>query len=152
MLPVLSDDPHSFMLAEAFLQRLVNRYSELQVDPNMPHRTIISNNFSSHELTLPSSSSINLDSCLKDPNNSCLHQLPVTNGETASNSGGQNFVAMLEREPLHVERAVKQYMVDKNGVEYLDCVNGTAHVGHSHPQVKENYMNLTLGNFKIITK
>jgi len=131
----LSDDPHSFMLAEAFLQRLVNRYSELQVDPNMPHRTIISNNFSSHELTLPSSSSINLDSCLKDPNNSCLHQLPVTNGETASNSGGQNFVAMLEREPLHVERAVKQYMVDKNGVEYLDCVNGTAHVGHSHPQV-----------------
>jgi len=146
MLPTLSDDPsHSFLLAEAFLQRLANRYSDLQVDQDqdMPHRTIVPNNFSSHELTMNfssheltmASSSINLDSTLRDPNNSCLHQLAVTNGESSSNNGGQNSVSMLEREPLHIERAVKQYMFDKNGVEYLDCVNGTAHVGHSHPQV-----------------
>ena len=124
MLPTLSDDPtHSYLLAEAFLQRLVNSYSDLQVDQdNMPHRTIVPNNFrsheltmnfSSHELTLPSSS-INLDTTLKDPNNSCLHQLAVTNGESNSNNGGQNSVNMiLEREPLHIERAVKQYMFDK---------------------------------------
>ena len=91
-------------------------------------------NFSSHELTL-ASSSYTLDSTLRDPNNSCLHQLAVTNGESSSNNGGQNSKMLLEREPLHIERAVKQYMFDKNGVEYLDCVNGTAHVGHSHPQV-----------------
>jgi 4-aminobutyrate aminotransferase-like enzyme len=26
-------------------------------------------------------------------------------------------------------------MFDTEGVEYLDCINGTAHVGHCHPQV-----------------
>ena len=30
---------------------------------------------------------------------------------------------------------VKQYMYEANNVEYLDCVNSSAHVGHSHPQV-----------------
>ena len=142
MLPC-DEPPQSFFLAEAFLQRLVNRYSDLQVNQDMPHRTIVPSNFSSHELTmnfssheltLPSSS-YTLDSTLRDPNNSCLHQLAVTNGESSSNNGGQNSKMLLEREPLHIERAVKQYMFDKNGVEYLDCVNGTAHVGHSHPQV-----------------
>ena len=27
-------------------------------------------------------------------------------------------------------------MYDDAGVQYLDCVNGTSHVGHCHPQVK----------------
>ena len=31
---------------------------------------------------------------------------------------------------------VKQYMYEANNVEYLDCCNSSAHVGHCHPQVK----------------
>jgi len=40
-----------------------------------------------------------------------------------------------EREELRIMRAVKQNMYDEQGVQYLDCVNNVAHVGHSHPQV-----------------
>ena len=76
-----------------------------------------------------------LDSMLADPNNSCMHQLPVTNGDKISNNGGQDMVGMFNRAPLRITRASKQYMYDENGLEYLDCVNGTAHVGHCHPKV-----------------
>ena len=31
---------------------------------------------------------------------------------------------------------VKQYMYESNNVEYLDCCNSSAHVGHCHPQVE----------------
>ena len=31
---------------------------------------------------------------------------------------------------------VKQYMYEANNVEYLDCCNSSAHVGHCHPQVE----------------
>lgn len=38
-------------------------------------------------------------------------------------------------EALHVARAKKQYLFTENGEEYLDCLNGSAHIGHAHPQV-----------------
>jgi len=115
---------------------LVTRYSELREEANMPRSIPMApNNCSLHELPVPSSSTSEMDSLLEDPNNSCMHQLPVTNGDKNSNSGGQNWVTILNRAPLRITRAIKQYMYDENGVEYLDCVNGTAHVGHCHPQV-----------------
>ena len=38
-------------------------------------------------------------------------------------------------EPLNVVRASRQYVFTENGEEYLDCLNGSVHIGHSHPQV-----------------
>jgi len=40
-------------------------------------------------------------------------------------------------EPIHMERAAFQYMFDRTGKTYLDCVNNIMHVGHNHPQVVE---------------
>ncbi len=37
--------------------------------------------------------------------------------------------------PDSISNFILQYMFDTEGVEYLDCINGTAHVGHCHPQV-----------------
>merc|ERR1712109_361816 len=34
-----------------------------------------------------------------------------------------------------IAKATKQYVFDEQGVKYLDCFNGVAHVGHCHPQV-----------------
>jgi len=91
------------------------------------------NNCSLH--SLPTSSGRQPDLLLSDPNNCCLHQLAVTNGDRFSNSGGQDMVGMFSRAPLSISRASKQYVYDESGTQYLDCVNGTAHVGHCHPQV-----------------
>ena len=41
----------------------------------------------------------------------------------------------LKRAPLEIVKGSKQYVYDSAGVQYLDCVNGTSHVGHCHPQV-----------------
>ena len=38
-------------------------------------------------------------------------------------------------EPLNVVKASRQYVFTDNGEEYLDCLNGSVHIGHSHPQV-----------------
>merc|ERR1712106_678678 len=137
MPPMLQDDDREdFLFAEAFLKRLVTRYSELREEANMPRSIPMApNNCSLHELPVPSSSTSEMDSLLEDPNNSCMHQLPVTNGDKNSNSGVQDWVTILNRAPLRITRAIKQYMYDDNGVEYLDCVNGTAHVGHCNSQV-----------------
>eukprot|EP00092_Neocalanus_flemingeri_P027364 GFUD01029679.1.p1 GENE.GFUD01029679.1~~GFUD01029679.1.p1 ORF type:complete len:562 (+),score=149.73 GFUD01029679.1:180-1865(+) len=115
-------------------------HSDINLEPTIPPWSRIAapsatNNCSLHELPVPSSSTSELDSLLEDPNNSCMHQLPVTNGDKLSNNGGQDMVDMFNRAPLRITRAIKQYMYDDNGVEFLDCVNGTAHVGHCHPQV-----------------
>jgi len=40
-----------------------------------------------------------------------------------------------QKPTLNITRAVKQYLYDSNNVEYLDCCNSSAHVGHCHPQV-----------------
>ncbi|XP_042241512.1 5-phosphohydroxy-L-lysine phospho-lyase-like isoform X2 [Homarus americanus] len=37
--------------------------------------------------------------------------------------------------PLKIVRASYQYMYDDTNLEYLDCVNSVAHVGHCHPAV-----------------
>ena len=38
-----------------------------------------------------------------------------------------------------IARASKQYVFDEDGVKYLDCFNGVAHVGHCHPHVSESF-------------
>jgi 4-aminobutyrate aminotransferase-like enzyme/Ser/Thr protein kinase RdoA (MazF antagonist) len=38
-------------------------------------------------------------------------------------------------DPLHIVRGRGQYLYDKVGRTYLDCVNNVCHVGHSHPRV-----------------
>jgi len=131
-----------FIFAEAFLQRFLSTSrgsSSSTLNPRLtlpPRGTVVDpNNCSLHQLPLPRSSSSEIDTLLEDPNNSCMHQLPVTNGDKLSNNGGQDMVGMFNRAPLRITRAIKQYMYDESGVDYLDCVNGTAHVGHCHPQV-----------------
>jgi len=37
--------------------------------------------------------------------------------------------------PFKLVRASKQYLYNDLGIEFLDCVNNTAHVGHCHPHV-----------------
>jgi 4-aminobutyrate aminotransferase-like enzyme len=39
------------------------------------------------------------------------------------------------REPIHIVRGVRQYLLDVTGRRYLDTVNNVAHVGHEHPAV-----------------
>lgn len=34
-----------------------------------------------------------------------------------------------------IVRGKGQYMYDEEGIEYLDCINNVAHVGHAHPHV-----------------
>ena len=41
------------------------------------------------------------------------------------------------RAPLHMVRGHMQYLFDRHGRPYLDCVNNVCHVGHSHPRVVE---------------
>ena len=42
---------------------------------------------------------------------------------------------IFSKSTLEIVRGSKQYVFDGDGVQYLDCVNGTSHVGHCHPQV-----------------
>ena len=49
-----------------------------------------------------------------------------------------------QSEGFQVARASKQYVFAESGEQYLDCMNGSAHVGHTHPQVP--VINLTLGH------
>jgi len=39
--------------------------------------------------------------------------------------------------PILMERGAFQYMFDRDGKTYLDCVNNIMHVGHCHPRVVE---------------
>ncbi|HEY7524921.1 MAG TPA: aminotransferase class III-fold pyridoxal phosphate-dependent enzyme [Candidatus Limnocylindrales bacterium] len=41
------------------------------------------------------------------------------------------------RSPLHIVRGRGAHLYDADGIEYLDCVNNVAHVGHAHPRVVE---------------
>jgi len=76
-------------------------------------------------------------------NNKSLHLLPNT---SASSDGPPNCCSLhlipmksknkiLAKATLDIVRGSKQYVYDETGVQYLDCVNGTSHVGHCHPQV-----------------
>ncbi|UCE93196.1 MAG: aminotransferase class III-fold pyridoxal phosphate-dependent enzyme [Flavobacteriaceae bacterium] len=38
-------------------------------------------------------------------------------------------------EPLHIVRGMGPYLIDQQGVMYLDTVNNVAHAGHEHPAV-----------------
>lgn len=40
-----------------------------------------------------------------------------------------------KNDPLKIVRGEGQYMFDEQGVQYLDCINNVAHVGHCHPHV-----------------
>jgi 4-aminobutyrate aminotransferase-like enzyme len=39
------------------------------------------------------------------------------------------------REPVYLESGALQYLYDKRGVTYLDCVNNVCQWGHCHPQI-----------------
>merc|ERR1712156_921243 len=57
------------------------------------------------------------------------------NGHRVSESEGMVWDSISQKPNLNITRAVKQYMYEANNVEYLDCCNSSAHVGHCHPQV-----------------
>ena len=40
------------------------------------------------------------------------------------------------KNPLHIVRGEGCRLYDADGVEYLDCVNNVAHVGHCNPTVR----------------
>jgi len=66
--------------------------------------------------------------------NQCsLHEIPVVKANSITNTRTTNHV--FQRSPLKLVSGMKQYVYDENDIEYLDCINGTAHVGHCHPQV-----------------
>jgi len=75
-------------------------------------------------------------SAQNDALNMCsLHELPMPKLDLSKDIQTRRLSHVFERSPLKVSRGVKQYLYDDDNVEYLDCVNGTAHVGHCHPQV-----------------
>ncbi|MFK7760386.1 MAG: aminotransferase class III-fold pyridoxal phosphate-dependent enzyme [Phycisphaerales bacterium] len=39
------------------------------------------------------------------------------------------------QKPIHIVRGRGQYLIDRAGNQYLDCVNNVCHVGHCHPKV-----------------
>jgi len=47
----------------------------------------------------------------------------------------KTLVPIFVRKEMNLSHGVKQYLYDNNNIEFLDCVNGSAHVGHCHPQV-----------------
>jgi len=74
---------------------------------------------------LPTSSS----SPLGGPPNCCnLHLIPMKNKSKLQSQ-------VFSKSTLDIVRGSKQHVYDDSGVQYLDCVNGTSHVGHCHPQV-----------------
>lgn len=40
------------------------------------------------------------------------------------------------KKPLHIVRGEGCHLFDADGVEYLDCVNNVAHVGHCNAKVR----------------
>lgn len=48
---------------------------------------------------------------------------------------GPSCTLFYREQPLKIVRASRQYMYDEKGIEYLDCANNVAHVGHCHPDV-----------------
>jgi 4-aminobutyrate aminotransferase-like enzyme/Ser/Thr protein kinase RdoA (MazF antagonist) len=41
------------------------------------------------------------------------------------------------RRPIAMARGVRQYLFDRDGRRFVDCVNNVPHVGHNHPRVVE---------------
>lgn len=48
---------------------------------------------------------------------------------------GPNAALSYER-PLHIVAGRGTTLEDADGVQYLDCVNNVAHVGHANPRVR----------------
>lgn len=95
-----------------------------------------SNNCSLHEIPVnlgQEPTPIELDT--DTPNICSLHELPMPDVINSYNSKARELQHVFQRSTLKVVRGVKQYLYDENNVEYLDCINSTAHVGHCHPQV-----------------
>ena len=95
------------------LEQLISRRQRLQADQETQ----------SLHLLPTSSTETNLD----QSNNCSLHQLPL------SDRRREDHIKI--KSVLNISRASKQFLYDQNGVQYLDTVNGTSHVGHCHPQV-----------------
>ena len=51
--------------------------------------------------------------------------------------------------PLWIVKGENQYLIDENGIKYLDTRNNVPHVGHTHPEVvravcdQVNVLNIT---------
>jgi len=108
-----------------------------------PETSELSNICTLHELpvttTTSSSISLNGDQIIEldtdVPNICSLHELPLPGVVNSYNTKAGDNQPVFLRSNLKVVRGVKQYLYDDNNVEFLDGVNGTAHVGHCHPQV-----------------
>ncbi|XP_072487298.1 5-phosphohydroxy-L-lysine phospho-lyase isoform X3 [Notamacropus eugenii] len=48
---------------------------------------------------------------------------------------GSSCRLFFPEDPVKIVRGQGQYMYDEKGVEYIDCINNVAHVGHCHPHV-----------------
>jgi len=63
------------------------------------------------------------------PPNACnLHLIPMKDTKKPKSQ-------VFGKSTLDIVKGMKQHVYDDNGVQYLDCVNGTSQVGHCHPQV-----------------
>jgi 4-aminobutyrate aminotransferase-like enzyme len=66
------------------------------------------------------------------------HRAPQPTAEEILDARRQRLGRTLSvsyRSPLHIVRGRGQYLYDRMGRAYLDCVNNVCHVGHGHPRV-----------------
>jgi len=92
-----------------------------QLELFMSRRSEVHNNL--HILPTPSSAASD------GPPNACnLHLIPMKDTKKLKSQ-------VFGKSTLDIVKGMKQHVYDDNGVQYLDCVNGTSHVGHCHPQV-----------------
>ena len=92
-----------------------------QLELFMSRRSEVVNNL--HILPTPSSAASD------GPPNACnLHLIPMKDSKKLKSQ-------VFGKSTLDIVKGMKQHVYDANGVQYLDCVNGTSHVGHCHPQV-----------------
>jgi 4-aminobutyrate aminotransferase-like enzyme/Ser/Thr protein kinase RdoA (MazF antagonist) len=66
------------------------------------------------------------------------HRAPQPTAEEILDARRQRLGRTLSvsyRSPLHIVRGRRQYLYDRMGRAYLDCVNNVCHVGHGHPRV-----------------
>lgn len=120
------------MSSDIELSFLPSTYLETLETPSSGSSFARSVNCNLHEIP----SSTNILSRLQEVENinQCsLHEIPAAKPSILNSTRTTSQV--FQKSPLKLVSGVKQYVYDENNVEYLDCINGTAHVGHCHSQV-----------------
>lgn len=67
-----------------------------------------------------------------------LKRKPISKEEAIRMRGtliGRATQIHFPEDPLKITHGKGPYLYDENGVQYLDCMNNVAHVGHCHPHV-----------------